>query len=600
MLLGTYAHDKHTARARQVKAFWTRLDALEQADQTTPLQDECLQLFEQDRQLSTKLDVLLTRNLSTGETSLDAEPWPALWESNPNSLRAQLRWIRKWADQLDRELEQLRETSDDELGCPSPAALPIPTPRRSAQTTRPALHNISDDEPSYPFPTTPPTPTFRYGSKAQRRELERKLRQPHNISDDEPSYPSATALPTPVSQRASEKRKRDSRLLKLYNDLAHELGSSIPATTPTTRNITCRGDGQNKAKRPYTLYHMPDDQDDKLESPSPATSSAHTGDGERNKKRPRRFSDILDEEAKLLSPATQASPDIAHPCPDIAHSIKEEARDFDELYNISGRELGSPSPISTRPVATPRPAPRKQRDTPSPIPQLVPLPSTLPILTYQPVDPSSARPGLRYVLIESWLWGVETSSVVKAMMLVPGYWTGKDWERMEEDKKSVQNKGTGCMNLYLGAPRTPEHRDHHEEPPEHHDHQHKYQEPEPEPEHQEPHEPPEHHDHHNHHDHHDHHDHKPYEPHEPLEHYDHHDHQPYEPHEPPEHHDHYDHHEEPPEPQQPPEHHDHHDHHDHHEEPPEPQQPPEHHDHHDHYEEPQQPQEYHHHRRQLQ
>lgn len=89
--------------------------------------------------------------------------------------------------------------------------------------------------------------------------------------------------------------------------------------------------------------------DDKLRSLSPTTKSVDTyrEDGKRKKKRPRRFYDILDEEAKLLSPVTQASPDIAHPS-------EGEDRDFHELYNVSDRKLGSSSPISTRPVTTPK------------------------------------------------------------------------------------------------------------------------------------------------------------------------------------------------------------------------------------------------------
>lgn len=290
--------------------------------------------------------------------------------------------------------------------------------------------------------------------------MERKLRQLHNISDDEAPYPSPAALPTPISQRVSEKRKRDTRLLELYDDSDDELESSIPETTPTARNITCRADGENKAERPRTLGHRSDDQvdllspptqatvtspaiahsiegghefhelydvsdnglsypspaapptsasqstsdkrkrgmglrdldddlDDNLGSPSLTTKSADTcrGDGARKKKRPRRFCDILAEEAKLSSPATQASPDIADPS-------EREERDHHELYHVSDRELGSSSPISTRPVAAPRPAPRKQRAMPSTVLQLVPLPSALPIATYQPLDTSDAPPGL--------------------------------------------------------------------------------------------------------------------------------------------------------------------------------------------------------------
>lgn len=152
----TRAHDKKTARARQVKGFWKRLDALEEAGQTTPLQDECLQFLEQDGQLRSKLDVLLIRDPSTRDSSPDPEPWPATWESNPHSLRAQLRWISKWVDHrvdqvLDATAKQFDDFAKDDEDLPLLSlSHPSPSLSKAATSTERQAKNPGPDNPTSP------------------------------------------------------------------------------------------------------------------------------------------------------------------------------------------------------------------------------------------------------------------------------------------------------------------------------------------------------------------------------------------------------------------------------------------------------------------
>ncbi|KAK1825918.1 hypothetical protein QBC39DRAFT_376993 [Podospora conica] len=336
----TPAPDHQAARARQVRGFWRHLNALEVTERT-PLQSQSLRMLEKDAQLWSKIDILLMEDLSTRArgSSPDPEPWPGTWESNPNSLRAHLRWISKWSDQ---RLGFGKHDGDLTL-------LPLSPP----SPFHPGTTATGDRQAKGPGADTSRNARSR---KAVARIQYAKLAGEQDISDDELSHPSSPAAPsTYVSQRgASESRGRRMRHWKLPSDTDDELGQPSPTTMSTAQdNNTGRGDAEKKGNWPRQLSDIlaGDDDDNELGQPSPATVSTaqdnNTGRGDAEKKGngPRQLCDIMadvddddddddnDDLESLLLPAS-APPGIS------SRSGREAG--FGKLYQVSDSEFRAP------------------------------------------------------------------------------------------------------------------------------------------------------------------------------------------------------------------------------------------------------------------